>query len=90
MRLYINDELRLDSKIPFISIEDFSFNWKLNQHTVLKLKGYIDQYFTNEKVSFYDSKIRIWKEKDNETIFYGYITNVSEEKTGSSVAQSTK
>ncbi len=83
MRLYINDELRLDSKIPFISIEDFSFNWKLNQHTVLKLKGYIDQYFTNEKVSFYDSKIRIWKEKDNETIFYGYITNVSEEKTGS-------
>ena len=53
-----------------------------NQHTILEINGYIDQNITYGKESFYDSKIRIWKEQDKETIFYGYITNVSEEKTG--------
>lgn len=83
MELNINHELRIESKIPFQSVKDFSFEWKPNQHTTLEINGYIDQNITYGKESFYDSKIRIWKEQDKETIFCGYITNVSEEKTGS-------
>ena len=94
MELNINHELRIESKIPFQSVKDFSFEWKPNQHTTLEINGYIDQNITYGKESFYDSKIRIWKEQDKETIFCGYITNVSEEKTGSFIevhiiAQST-
>ena len=83
MELNINHELRIESKIPFQSVKDFSFEWKPNQLTTLEINGYIDQNITYGKESFYDSKIRIWKEQDKETIFCGYITNVSEEKTGS-------
>ena len=83
MELNINHELRIESKIPFQSVKDFSFEWKPNQLTTLEINGYIDQNITYGKESFYDSKIRIWKEQDKETIFYGYITNISEEKTGS-------
>ena len=61
MELNINDELRIESKIPFQSVKDFSFEWKPNQHTTLKINGYIDQNITYGKESFYNSKIRIWK-----------------------------
>lgn len=82
MEMNINHELRIESKIPFQSIEDFHFEWKTNQHAVLEVNGYIDPNNIYGKNSLYGSMIRIWKEQGNETLFHGCMTKATEESVG--------
>lgn len=84
MEIRIADTLKLQSEIPFVSVEKFQFVWEPNQHAVLKLEGYINgnvQYVTNK---LYNSKIKIWiKEKKNKRIlFCGYLIKVQECSVG--------
>ncbi|MDE6365481.1 MAG: hypothetical protein K2L86_14670 [Lachnospiraceae bacterium] len=82
MEIKINHELRMDSGVPFQSVVEFRFEWMPNQHAVLEVDGYTDRDILYGKDTVYDSKIRIWKEQNNETLFYGYVINVTEELAG--------
>ena len=82
MEIKINHELWMDSRVAFQSVAEFHFEWMPNQHAVLEVDGYTDRDILYGKETIYDSKIRIWKEQNNETLFYGYVVNVTEEVAG--------
>ncbi|MDE7477112.1 MAG: hypothetical protein K2M91_04030, partial [Lachnospiraceae bacterium] len=84
MEIGINQEIKLDSNIPFYMVEGFELNWKLNCHALFYIRGYISSNAEYKPETLYGSKIRVWTEKEDSSqiIFCGYVTQSVEENVG--------
>ncbi len=82
MEINISHGLRLESALPLLSVEDFCYEWMPNRHAVLEVNGYIAPEIPYGVAAVCDSRIRIWREEGNETLFHGYVVRVSEESAG--------
>lgn len=83
MEFKINEELRIESDISFYMVNNFRFNWKPNCHALLQIWGGIN--YSQVKVeSLYNSKIKIWREKEdkNEILFIGCIVKATQDSKG--------
>lgn len=84
MEINITGNLKIESQIPFITVEKFHFIWIPNRHAELTLSGYVDSTQRFGMAEAYDSKIKIWldKEKGNQILFWGYLVKMEEENIG--------
>ena len=39
----INQEISLETELPFQSVQDFTMNWEINEHAWLELNGILRQ-----------------------------------------------
>lgn len=87
MEIGIASNLKLESAIHFASVESFQFTWMPNQHAVLTLSGYIDSNQRYEVTEAYNSKIKVWldKEKEKQILFWGYLVKAEIENVGKTI-----
>lgn len=79
MRIQINQELSIDTNIPFQMIETFCLDWKINEHSWLQLTGILNPEKSeykptdNEKIQifYYDEIIYTGFVKSEEHFFKG-------------------
>lgn len=84
MEISIASNLKLESVIHFVSVESFQFTWMPDQHAEFTLSGYIDSNQRYEATEAYNSKIKVWldKEKGNQILFWGYLVKTEVENIG--------
>lgn len=84
MEINITSNLKMESEIPFIAVENFQFSWIPNRHAGLILSGYADSTQRFDVTETYDSKIKIWRdrEKENQILFWGYLVKTEVENVG--------
>lgn len=80
----ITSNLKMECEIPFAAVEKFQFSWIPNQHSELTLSGYIDSAQRYEVMETYNSKIKIWLDKEEgiQTLFWGYLVKTEFENVG--------
>lgn len=82
MEMTISHGLRMESALPLLSVEGFHYEWEPDRHAVLEMDGYIAPEMAYGMAEVCDSRIHIWKDEKNETIFHGYVVRVLEESAG--------
>jgi hypothetical protein len=84
MEIKVNNEIRIESKVPYCMVEYFSLKWEPNCHAQFNIIGYIESETICNMQMLYDSKILVLKEKEGklQTIFYGIVSYAEQETTG--------
>lgn len=88
MKINLTENICIESEIPLLNVKEFHFEWKVNQHAELIIKGCADSNIDYRKEQLYDSKIKLWTEQNHEeeNLFWGYVVK-TEERTEGSVKQ---
>ncbi len=82
MEMTISHGLRMESALPLLSVEAFYYEWEPNRHAVLEMNGCITPEIPYGAAAVCGSRIRIWREEGNETLFHGYVVRILEERAG--------
>lgn len=84
MEIHITEDLKMESLLPFSVVENFRFDWRPNQHAVLELAGFINREMECKRLELYNSKVKVWTEKDGreQILFYGGIGKIEEQVVG--------
>jgi len=82
MKIKIADGILMESCLPFSGVENFEFTWKPNMHVFLTMRGYLNGNEEYHLAEAYGSKIRLWFEEGNITLFYGYLVDVKVDHMG--------
>lgn len=82
MEINITSNIKIQSEIPFILVEKFQFVWMPNQHAELILSGYADSVQVYGMAKTYNSKVKIWLDKENQILFWGYLVKIEVENIG--------
>lgn len=80
----INQEIKFETKIPFLSVTDFAFRWEINEHARLELSGLLDAgRFADSPQEVYEGtelRLTLTEEfdKDGESeLFHGWVKDVT-------------
>lgn len=78
MEVKLAEHLMIESEIPLLKVESFVLCWKLNDHAYLQIIGMADEAIPCNWEKIYNSKIKLWrrKENDDEILFHGYLKSV--------------
>lgn len=76
MEIKIADGILIESDFPFLGIDNFELEWKLNEHAFLSMRGYLNDCEKYHLAEAYGSKIRLRIEEGDITLFYGYLVDV--------------
>lgn len=84
MEIKVNNEIRIESSVPYCMIENFTFEWEPNCHALFNIIGYVESGAICNMQMLYGSKILVSKEENSklQTIFYGIVSNAVEQVTG--------
>jgi len=84
MEIKVNNEIRIESSVPYCMIENFTFEWEPNCHALFNIIGYVESGAICNMQMLYGSKILVLKEKEGklQTIFYGIVSYAVQETTG--------
>ena len=84
MEIKVNNEIRIESNVPYCMVEHFSLEWEPNCHAQFNIIGYIESETICNMQMLYGSKILVLKEKEGklQTIFYGIVSYAVQETTG--------
>lgn len=84
MEIRITEKLKMESMLPLAVVESFRFDWRPNRHAVLELVGFINRGMEYKRSELYDSKVKVWLEKDGteQILFYGCIGKIEEQIVG--------
>lgn len=79
MEITLAGNIRIESEIPLLRVEEFSICWKPDCHAQLQISGIIDQSIQYSWEKIYDSKVKLWRdgEKEQEILFYGYLKKLN-------------
>ena len=77
MEIKVNNEIRIESSVPYCMIENFTFEWEPNCHALFNIIGYVESGAICNMQMPYGSKILVSKEENSklQTIFYGIVSN---------------
>ena len=84
MEIKLADNLKIETNIPILHVEQFCYLWKPDCHASLKLEGYLDRNIRWNPEQSYDSRIKIWRENStgDQIIYHGYIVKVEIKNMG--------
>lgn len=75
----VTSQIRLESPIPLLGVENFGFTWEINEHAFLTLEGYVNGQ--EQVTGLRDGKVRLFAGKDT-TLFYGHLTKIMMDHIG--------
>lgn len=84
MEVMLTNDLRMNIELPMLDVEQFCFDWKPNEHALLKVEGYIRKNSKYRLEQLYGSTVKLWMDRDDkkQILFQGYIVNADRKTIG--------